>query len=158
MLLGVEHARGPHLAELARASPALRRRAHTPGWAGLGGTPCALSTGTTWSAGSSAEVKMTPVSRTADERQIVDELVISFTPTAVIDWMLPEIAPTGRPVQAAFVVVVGFANGKITHEHIYWDQANVLVKIGLLEPGGLPVVSAESAHKVLNSKLPRLSL
>lgn len=104
------------------------------------------------------DVKMTPVSRTADERQIVDELVISFTHTAVIDWMLPGIALTGRPVEAAFVVVVGFQDGKITHEHIYWDQASVLVQIGLLEPGGLPVVGAESARKVLNPKLPPRSL
>ena len=49
---------------------------------------------------------------------------------------------------------VGFKNGKISHEHIYWDQASVLVQIGLLNPARLPVSGAESARKVLNPKLP----
>jgi carboxymethylenebutenolidase len=32
------------------------------------------------------------------------------------------------------VVVVQFEEGKIAHEHIYWDQASVLVQVGLLDP------------------------
>lgn len=100
------------------------------------------------------DVKMTDVSRTVDDHQIVDELVISFTHTATIDWMLPGVAPTGKPVEIAFAVIVGIKDGKISHEHIYWDQASVLVQIGLLDPKGLPVVGAESARKVLNPKLP----
>jgi carboxymethylenebutenolidase len=97
---------------------------------------------------------MDPVSRTVGEDQIVDELVISFTHTTVIDWMLPGIAPTGKPVAVAFAVIVGVRDGKITHEHIYWDQASVLVQIGLLNPDGLPVVGAESARRVLNPAEP----
>ena len=54
----------------------------------------------------------------------------------------------------AVAVIVGFKDGKISHEHIYWDQASVLVQIGLLDPKGLPVSGAESARKVLNPKLP----
>lgn len=100
------------------------------------------------------DVTMTSVSSTVGDNQIVDELVIAFTHTTPIDWMLPNVAPTGKPVEVAFVVVVGFKDGKITHEHIYWDQACVLVQIGLLDPKGLPVVGAESARKVLNPKLP----
>jgi carboxymethylenebutenolidase len=100
------------------------------------------------------DVKMTDVSRTVDENQIVDELVISFTHTTPIDWMLPGVAPTGKKVEVAFVVVVGVKDGKIAHEHIYWDQATVLVQLGLLDPKGLPVVGAESAQRVLNPKLP----
>ncbi len=100
------------------------------------------------------DVKMDPVSRTVGEDQIVDELVISFTHTTVIDWMLPGIAPTGKPVAVAFAVIVGVRDGKITHEHIYWDQASVLVQIGLLNPDGLPVVGAESARRVLNPAEP----
>jgi carboxymethylenebutenolidase len=88
------------------------------------------------------------------ESQIVEELVISFTHTTVIDWMLPGVAPTGRPVEAAFVVVVGVKDGKVSHEHIYWDQASVLVQIGLLDPRGLPVTGAEAARKVMNPALP----
>jgi carboxymethylenebutenolidase len=100
------------------------------------------------------DVKMTNVSTTVGDTQIVDELVISFTHTTMIDWMLPDVAPTGKPVEVAFVVVVGCKDGKITHEHIYWDQASVLMQIGLLDPKGLPVVGAESARRVLNPKLP----
>jgi carboxymethylenebutenolidase len=100
------------------------------------------------------DVKMTNVSSTVGDNQIVDELFISFTHTTVIDWLLPGVAPTGKPVEMAVAVVVGFKDGKISHEHIYWDQAGVLVQIGLLDPKGLPVSGAESARKVLNPKLP----
>ena len=99
------------------------------------------------------DVVMTPVSRTVGDDQVVDELVISFTHTAPIDWMLPGLAPTGRRVEVAFAVVVGFKDGKISHEHIYWDQASVLVQLGLLNPAGLPVVGAEGARNVLDPKL-----
>jgi carboxymethylenebutenolidase len=97
---------------------------------------------------------MTNVSSTVGDTQIVDELVISFTHTTPIDWMLPGVAPTGKPVEIAVAVVVGFKDGKISHEHIFWDQASVLVQIGLIDPKGLPVVGAESARKLLDPKLP----
>jgi len=100
------------------------------------------------------DVKMTNVSTTVGSDQVVDELVISFTHTTSIDWMLPGVPPTGKPVEMAVVVIVGFNDGKISHEHIYWDQASVLVQIGLLNPAGLPVCGAESARRVLNPKLP----
>ncbi len=100
------------------------------------------------------DVKMVGVSRTVGDTQIVEELAISFTHTTVIDWLLPGVAPTGKPVEMAVVVVVGFKGGKISHEHIYWDQAGVLVQVGLLDPRGLPVTGAESARKVVNPNLP----
>jgi len=100
------------------------------------------------------DVKMTNVSRTIGHDQLVEEVVISFTHTKPIDWLLPGVAPTGKKVEMAVVVVVGVQNGKISHEHIYWDQAGVLVQVGLLNPAGLPVNGAESARKVLNPKLP----
>ena len=100
------------------------------------------------------DVKMVNVSRTIGTDQIVDEVVISFTHTRPIDWMLPGVPPTGKRVEMAVAVIVGVKDGKITHEHIYWDQASVLVQIGLLNPARLPVSGAESARKVLNPKLP----
>lgn len=100
------------------------------------------------------DVTMTAVSRTVGESQIVEEMVISFTHTTDIDWMLPGIKPTGKRVEAAFVVIVGIKDGKVSHEHIYWDQASVLVQIGLLDPTGLPVVGAEAARRVLDPGLP----
>jgi carboxymethylenebutenolidase len=100
------------------------------------------------------DVKMTKVSSTIGHDQVVDELVISFTHTTAMDWLLPGVPPTGKPVEMAVVVIVGFTDGKISHEHIYWDQASVLVQAGLLNPAGLPVSGAESAPKVLHPKLP----
>jgi len=100
------------------------------------------------------DVKMTSVSRTIGDDQIVEELVISFTHTRAIDWLLPAVAPTGKPVEMAVAVIVGFKEGKISYEHIYWDQAGVLVQVGLLDPKGLPVTGVESARKIVNPSLP----
>jgi len=99
------------------------------------------------------DVQFDNVSRTVDDHQIVDEIVISFTHTRSIDFMLPGVPPTGKRIEAAFVVIVGVADGKVTHEHIYWDQASVLVQIGLLDPTGLPVTGAEQARLVLDPTL-----
>lgn len=95
------------------------------------------------------DVKMTNISTTVGRDRIVDEGVVSFTHTTVIDWMLPDVPPTGKPVEIAVVVVAGIKDGKISYEHIYWDQASVLVQIGLLDRTGLPVVGAENANKIL---------
>ncbi len=100
------------------------------------------------------DMEMVEVSRTIGEEQIVDELAVRFTHTAVMDWMLPGLQPTGKRVEVAFAVVVKVEGGKIAHEHIYWDQASVLVQLGLLNPKGLPVSGAESARRVIDPKLP----
>ncbi len=100
------------------------------------------------------DVEMLEVSRTIGEEQIVDELVARFTHTMVMDWMLPGLQPTGKRVEVAIAVIVKVEGGKIAHEHIYWDQASVLVQLGLLNPKGLPVSGAESARRVLDPKLP----
>ncbi len=100
------------------------------------------------------DVEMLNVSRTVGDDQIVEELVIKFSHTTVIDWMLPNIPPTGKRVEIAVAVIVKFDGGKIAHEHIYWDQASVLVQIGLIDPKGLPVSGADSARKVLDPTLP----
>jgi carboxymethylenebutenolidase len=100
------------------------------------------------------DVEFTPVSRTCGDGRLVDELIISFTHTATIDWMLPGVEPTGRPVTVAFVVVVGVEDAKISYEHIYWDQATVLVQIGLLDPTGLPVAGRDAAAQLLDPTIP----
>jgi carboxymethylenebutenolidase len=100
------------------------------------------------------DTEMTPVSRTIGEDQIVDEMVFKFTHTISMDWMLPGIPPTGKRVEVPLVAIIRFRNGKLAHEHIYWDQASVLVQIGLLDSDKLPVVGIESAKKVLDPSLP----
>ena len=104
------------------------------------------------------DTEMTPVSRTIGEDQLVDEMVFKFTHSIRMDWMLPGIAPTGKPVEVPLVAIVRFREGKLAHEHIYWDQASVLVQIGLLDPAKLPVAGVESARKVLDPGLPANAL
>jgi carboxymethylenebutenolidase len=96
-----------------------------------------------------ADTTMERISRTVGTGQVVDELVMSFTHDIAMDHMLPGVPPTGRRVQLAVCVVAGFLDGKLTHEHIYWDQASLLVQVGLLDPAGLPVTGAEQAEKIL---------
>jgi len=104
------------------------------------------------------DTEMTPVSRTIGDDQIVDEMVFKFTHTIPMDWMLPGIAPTGKRVEVPLVAIVRFRGGKLAYEHIYWDQASVLVQIGLIDPAKLPVAGVESARKVLDSGLPANAL
>ncbi len=104
------------------------------------------------------DTAMQLVSRTIGDTQLVDEMIFRFTHTVKMDWMLPGIAPTGKYVEVAIVAVIGFREGKLSHEHIYWDQASVLVQLGLLDADALPVVGIEGAKKVLDPTLPSNAL
>lgn len=95
------------------------------------------------------DTTLTPVSRTVGDNQLVDEMIFSFTHTQEMPWMLPGIAPTGRRVEVPLVAVVGFREGKVACERIYWDQASVLKQIGVLSDARLPVFGGETARKVL---------
>lgn len=92
------------------------------------------------------------VSRTVGEDQLVDEMILSFTHSAPIPWMLPGVAATHRKVRIPLVAIVRFRDNKLAHEHIYWDQASVLKQIGLLNDASLPVYGAETADKVANPR------
>jgi carboxymethylenebutenolidase len=94
------------------------------------------------------DTEMVPISRTIGKDQLVDEMIAKFTHSIEMDWLLPGIAPTGKRVEIPLVTIVRFRDGKIAHEHIYWDQASVLVQLGLLDPAGLPVAGVEVARKV----------
>jgi carboxymethylenebutenolidase len=100
------------------------------------------------------DTRLIPISRTVGANSLVDEMLFCFTHTREIDWMLPGIPPTGRSVEIPLVAIVQFRDGKLVCEHIYWDQASVLVQIGQLDPTGLPVAGAETARKVLDRTLP----
>jgi carboxymethylenebutenolidase len=96
------------------------------------------------------DTTLTPVSRTIGEDQLVDEMIFSFTHTQEMPWMLPGVRPTNCRVEIPLVAIVRFREGKLAHEHIYWDQASVLKQIGLLTDPALPVVGVETARKVLD--------
>ena len=98
------------------------------------------------------DTTLTPVSRTIGEDQLVDEMIFSFTHTQEMPWILPGIPPTNKRVEVPLVAIVGFRDGKLAHERIYWDQASVLKQIGLLSDERLPVFGAETARKVLDPR------
>jgi len=104
------------------------------------------------------DIKMVPVSRTVGADRVVDEMLLSFTHDVEIDWMLPGVPPTGRRVEVPLVAIVGFRGDKLYHEHIYWDQASVLVQIGLLDPKDLPVAGIETAAKLRDQTRPSNAL
>jgi carboxymethylenebutenolidase len=95
------------------------------------------------------DFKVSQISRTVGKDQVVDELIISFTHDREIGYLLPGIAPTGRTVEIPHVVIMKFKNNKISHEHIYWDQASVLVQIGLLKPEKIPVTGIEQTQELV---------
>jgi carboxymethylenebutenolidase len=101
-----------------------------------------------------ADTEIVPISRTIGSERLVDEMIIRFTHTIEIDWWLPGIAPTGKRVECATVAVITFRDGKLFNEHIYWDQASVLVQLGLLDAATLPVAGVETARKVIDPILP----
>jgi carboxymethylenebutenolidase len=100
-----------------------------------------------------SDLETVPVSRTVGQGQVVDELILRFTHSIRMDWLLPGIPPTGTRVEVPMVAIVQFEGDKVAHEHIYWDQASVLVQVGLLERT-LPVRGGEIAAQVLNPTQP----
>lgn len=111
-------------------------------------------------------MKIRLVSRTRGTDQIVDELYMTFTHTQEMPWILPGVPPTNKPVEIALIVMACIRGNKLCRENVYWDQASVLVQIGLLDPTyipksfehagqagqsveRLPVTGVESARKVL---------
>lgn len=104
------------------------------------------------------DMKITSISRTVGSTQVVDEFIMSFTHDAEIDWLLPGVKATGKYVEIPMLGVIQFRGNKLCHEHIYWDQASVLVQIGLLDPTGLPVAGVETARKLLDESLPSNSM
>ena len=99
------------------------------------------------------DMEMVPVSRTIGQGRVVDESIMRFTHSIRLDWLLPGIPPTGKRVELPFVVIVQFEGDKVAHEHLYWDQASVLVQVGLLDRT-LPVRGGETAAQVLNPTQP----
>jgi carboxymethylenebutenolidase len=104
------------------------------------------------------DTEMIPISRTIDTDRLVDEMIIRFTHSIEMPWMLPGIAPTGRLVECATVAIVQFRGDKIYSEHIYWDQASVLVQLGLLDSSTLPIAGAETAKRLMDPTYPANTL
>ena len=104
------------------------------------------------------DTHLIPISRTIGTDRLVDEMLFCFTHDMEIDWMLPSLPPTGKYVEIPLVAIVCFRGDKLYNEHIYWDQASVLVQIGVLDPKGLPVAGRETANKLVDESLPSNTL
>jgi hypothetical protein len=106
------------------------------------------------------------LSRTTGTDRVVDELFLSFKHSEAVPWLLPGVPPTNLQIEVVIVSIFHVRGSKMESEHIYWDQASVLVQAGLIDtkliPGHmkkkgmpkLPVVGAEGARAILrgNSK------
>lgn len=100
------------------------------------------------------DMSLISISRTVGVTQVVDEFIMRFTHDQEIDWLIPGIKPTGKFVEIPMLGVIKFRGPKLCHEHIYWDQASLLVQLGLIDPTGLPVAGAITAHKLLDETIP----
>src|SRR5947207_6401377 len=119
---------------------------------------CATSTATTSSANGPTTPRSSP-SRERWARTRSSTKCTSPSPTIACSYiMLPGINPTGRRIAVPVVVVVGFEDGKVHHEHIYWHQATVLVQAGLLDPDDLPVVGSAQAQALVDQSRPKNAL
>jgi carboxymethylenebutenolidase len=93
------------------------------------------------------------LTRSVADNRLIDEFILRFTHTVQMDWFAPGIAPTGRRLEVPHVGVISFENRKISSEHIYWDQATVLLQLGILK-GDLPALGAEQGDRLLNPNAP----
>lgn len=101
-------------------------------------------------------MKLKLLSRTVGVDRVVDEMLITFRHTQEIPWMLPGVPPTDKKVEVILVSVVCIRGGKLYHEHIHWDQATVLVQVGLLDPKLVPETfkTAEEGREKEVKRLP----
>jgi carboxymethylenebutenolidase len=105
-----------------------------------------------------SDLSVERISRTTTETMVIDEFIVRFTHDIVMDAILPGVAPTGRCVELPHVAVVGFENGKIAFERIYWDQGSMLVQLGLLDVDRLPLVGSQQTEALLHEDYPRNEL
>lgn len=101
-----------------------------------------------------SDTEIVPVSRTVGQGRVVEEIIFRFTHDVRMDWMVPGVPPTGKRVEIPLLIVIQFDGDKMAHEHLYWDQASVLVQLGVLSPARLPVVGAESARSIIDRSIP----
>lgn len=104
------------------------------------------------------DMALTPISRTVGLTQVVDEFIMSFTHDTEIDWLIPGIKPTGQYVQIPMLGVIKFRGPKLCHEHIYWDQASLLLQLGVIDGKDLPIAGVIAAEKLLDETIPSNTL
>jgi len=99
------------------------------------------------------DAKLELLTRSVGQGRLIDEFIFRLTHTVRMDWFAPGVEPTGRRLAVPHVAVIAFENGLIASEHIYWDQATVLMQMGLLEDR-LPVMGADQSNRLLDADAP----
>ncbi len=79
------------------------------------------------------EWEHTVTNRIVTDNYLVEEATVRLVHTKQMDWFLPGVPPTGKPIEVELVILIRFRDGKMAAERIYWDQAAVLRQIGRLE-------------------------
>lgn len=100
-----------------------------------------------------ADVELQLLSRSVGQSRLIDEFILRFTHTVRMEWFAPGIEATGRRLIVPHVGIISFENGKISSEHIYWDQATVLMQMGLLDKN-LPVIGDTQGDRLLDVNAP----
>ena len=78
------------------------------------------------------DLEIASLSQTFGNDRLVEEMVMRFTHSIEMDWILPGLRPTGRTAEFALAGIIQFEGGKVAHERLYWDQATLLSQIGVL--------------------------
>jgi carboxymethylenebutenolidase len=94
------------------------------------------------------DLELTSLSQTFGVDRLVEEMVIRFTHSIEMDWILPGLQPTGRTAEFVLAGVIQFEGGKVAHEHLYWDQATLLSQMGVLDHA-LAARGVDSAQQLL---------
>jgi carboxymethylenebutenolidase len=79
------------------------------------------------------DLELTSLSQTFGNDRIVEEMLIRFTHTIDMDWLLPGVRPTGGRAELLLAGIIQFQDGKVAHEHLYWDHATLLSQLGVLD-------------------------
>jgi carboxymethylenebutenolidase len=99
------------------------------------------------------DVELQLLTRSVGQNRIIDEFILRFTHTIRMEWFAPGIDATGRRLAVPHVAIISFENGKMSSEHIYWDQATVLMQMGLLDKN-LPVIGGIQCDRLLDANAP----
>jgi carboxymethylenebutenolidase len=86
-----------------------------------------------------ADLTFRRLSRTANQRRVVDEIMIGFTHDTALPWLLPGVEPTHRHAEVLAISVITFRHttnlgrtaSRITTHRTLWDQAGLLAQLQL---------------------------
>ena len=100
------------------------------------------------------DARLELLTRTVGQDRVIDEFILRMTHTVRMDWFAPGIEATGRELVVPHMGVIQFEGGRIASEHIYWDQATVLVQLGVLDPAKAPILGSSQADRLLDPSAP----